>query len=269
MIDYNGFISTVKERAAVASDQEAQLVACATLQTLSERLSAGEAEDIRERLPAELRRCLVPEQHDPRFHADEFLRRIARRAGVDETSAERDAQAVFVALWRAVGPDEFADMRAELPKDFDPLLDSAIAQAPPAEPGAGGTPAVTLDRFLELVESRASLDLEDVRRATEAVLEVLGYRVSGGQVEDIEPYLPAELRPPLEKGRVESGGEAKPLSDDTFVKEIARRGRLSRGQAAEAARAVFATLREILPQKEWADTRAQLPGEYAPLLKEG
>ena len=43
--------------------------------------------------------------------------------------------------------------------------------------------------------------------------------------------------------------------------------RVDRGVAAEAARAVFAALRESIPEKEFRDTVAQSPGEYRPLLK--
>jgi uncharacterized protein (DUF2267 family) len=48
----------------------------------------------------------------------EFLRRMAHRANVGE-QAERAVRGVFAALFSAVGPDEFDDMRAQLPEDFD------------------------------------------------------------------------------------------------------------------------------------------------------
>ncbi|MFL5826750.1 MAG: DUF2267 domain-containing protein, partial [Thermoleophilaceae bacterium] len=126
-MNYEGFISTVQDRAHI-SGEEAARIACTTLETLSERLSGGEAEDIAERLPSELRSCVNTDRPNEPFHVDEFLRRIAQRAGVEKSIAERDARAVFTALWRAVGPDEFADMSSELPKDFQPLLDEAIAE---------------------------------------------------------------------------------------------------------------------------------------------
>jgi uncharacterized protein (DUF2267 family) len=267
-VDYRAFITTVKDRAEI-SDTEAQQVACATLRTLAERLSSGETDDIAGRLPGELRSCLQPEDtSDRRFHVDEFLRRISTRTGVDESAAERDARAVFVALWSAVGPEEFADMRAELPRDFEPLLDSAMAEAPPT--GAirrdGGSPVTTLDEFVDRVAQRTSQDREAALRAAEAVLEVVAIRITAGQAEDIAALLPSELAAALERGIADGGRAAKPLTDDTFIDEVARRAGVSRGQAIKDIQAVFTALRETLPEKEWSDTIAQLPNEYRPLL---
>src|SRR3954471_21454157 len=109
MLDYRDFIRTVSERAD-ASPEDADRAARATLRTLAERLTAGETEDIVERLPAELRACLEGVDGFEPFHADEFLRRVAERAVLDRSQAERAARAVFVALWRALGPDEFGDL---------------------------------------------------------------------------------------------------------------------------------------------------------------
>jgi uncharacterized protein (DUF2267 family) len=268
-VDYQRFISTVRDRAEL-SDAEAQQVACATLRTLAERLSSAETDDIAERLPGELRSCLQPEDtSDRRFHVDEFLRRICTRAGVDESAAERDARAVFVALWTAVGPEEFADIRAELPRDFDPLLVSALAEAPPPEAigGNGSSPVTTLDEFLDRVAQHTGQDREAALRAAEAVLEVLAIRITAGQAEDIAALLPAELAAAIERGIADGGRAAKPLTDDTFIDEVARRAQVSRGQAIEDIRVVFNALRETLPQKEWSDTIAQLPDEYRPLLR--
>jgi uncharacterized protein (DUF2267 family) len=254
-----GFIDTIRDTARVSSD-EAERSACATLTTLAERLSTGETEDIAARVPEQLRHCLAPEAIDRKFHADEFLRRVATRVGVDEAAAERDARAVFAALWLAVGPDEFADMRSELPKDFDPLLDKALA-TPPARQGLG------LDEFIERVATRAGIDAERARKATEAVLEVLAIRVTAGQIEDLEARLPAGLRPALERGRALSGPDAVPLSLDRFLAEVASREGVSPEEAAQHARAVFMTLREAVGEKELGDTLAQLPASYRPLWR--
>jgi len=128
-MDYGGFINTVEDVGEIPAG-EAERAACATLKTLSERISTGQTEDLAARLPRELRACLEPDDGREPFHVDEFLRRITVRAGVVPEAAERDARAVLSALSAAVGPDEFADMRAELPEDFDPRLDEALRAAP-------------------------------------------------------------------------------------------------------------------------------------------
>lgn len=118
----------------------------AALQTLAERLTLGETDDIAE--PAGAAAVVpLPLEQDLRFHVDEFLRRVA--AHVDEPAARRDAGAVLAALLRAVGPEEFHDMASELPSDFDPLLDEALRNAPvlgEGEPQAA-PPELTYDVF--------------------------------------------------------------------------------------------------------------------------
>jgi uncharacterized protein (DUF2267 family) len=267
-LGYEEFVTTVKEGAHI-SDQEAERVSCATLKTLADRLSSGETEDLAERLPEQLRSCLVPDvDTDRRFHVDEFLHRVAARTGIDDAGAERDARAVFAALRQAVGPEEFADMRSELPKDFDPLLDDAV-RAAAIRPDGLRPPLVTIDAFLDRLAQQTGLDRDRALRAAEAVLEVLAIRISAGQIEDIEPLLPPELRPALERGRSVSGERAVPLSVDAFLQEVAQREDADRGLAAEHARAVLAVLREVLPEQEFLDMKQQLPGEYSVLLKRG
>jgi uncharacterized protein (DUF2267 family) len=260
-IDYDSFIATVRDAAGV-SDEEAERVACATLQTLTERITTGEAEDLAEKLPDPLRACALPDGRPERFDLGEFLRRVAHRANVGE-QAERDVRGVFAALFSAVGPDEFADMRAQLPKDFDPLLDAALREAPPPFESAA---AVTYDNLVDRVAQRLDADEARARVALDAVLEALARRITGGQVDDLEAVLPRELRPALERGRARSGGRAVPLTLDAFLGAITDAGGIDQGAAAEAARAVFAALRETIPDKEFRDTLAQLPGEYRPLL---
>ena len=265
-MDYQRFISTVSEHAH-ASVEEAERAACATLQTLAERLTSGETQDVADRLPPELGRCIERAGAYQPFHADEFLRRIAERAGLEPPQAEHDARAVFVALWRAVGPDEFHDLQSELPRDFGPLLDDALREPGPLPP-AGTEATVSFDEFLGRVAQRAGLEPDRARRATEAVLEVLAYRITAGQVEDLERRLPAELQPALERGKAQRR-PARPLAVETFLALIGEREGFDRGQAAEHARAVLATLREVVGEDEFRDTTEQLPGEYRMVLRQG
>lgn len=268
-MDYESFIATVEDTAHV-SGEEARAAACATLTVLSERITAGEAEDIAVRLPPELRECIDPAGRPERFHVDEFVRRVAERVGADEYAAEREARGVFAALWGAVGPDEFADMRAQLPKDFSPLLDEAVAIAPPnSDTTQSQPPSVSYDELVQRVMNGSGLDRERARRALHAVLEALAIRVTAGQAEDLEQLLPAEVRPALERGRARGRGRAVPMSLDAFLDTIAKIEGTSKAEAAEHARAVLRVLREAVGEKEWQDTTAQLPDEYRTLWRQG
>jgi uncharacterized protein (DUF2267 family) len=103
----------------------------ATLETLAERLTAGEADDVAAQLPAEVKQPLVrtPKAAAEPFGRDELIRRIARRAGVDETDAARDARAVMTTLREALTETEFDQMMAQLPDDFWLLVGPVDARA--------------------------------------------------------------------------------------------------------------------------------------------
>lgn len=70
--------------------------------------------------------------------------------------------------------------------------------------------------------------------------------------------LPEELHAPLERG-LERSREAVRMSLDEFVARVAEREGVTMEGALEHARAVFATLREALPSKEFSDLLSELP----------
>jgi uncharacterized protein (DUF2267 family) len=266
VMTYEAFVTTVQQGAHISS-AEAQRAACATIQTLTERISARESEDIGDRLPDRLRSCVTTADGGAAFQAGEFLRRVAERAELDEAAAERDARAVLSALFRAVGPEEFYDLRAELPDDFDPLLDEAMRDASTLVTGeTEARPGMSTEQFVERVADRADVDPERARHAVNTVLGVLAMRITLGQLEDLAARLPPELRAALERGRAESG-RLRPLSAVEFLREVARRDDVSMDEAADRVRSVLTTLRESVGEQEFEHTAHQLPDEYAPLLR--
>lgn len=267
VMTYESFIDAV-ERVAHIDAAEAERVACATLRTLGERVSGGEMEDIAERLPERLRSCISPAEEQERFHVDEFLRRIAERTQLDMAAAQHDASAVFAALFRSVGREEFHDLRSELPKDFDPLLDEGLRYSSMlATGGTQASPVTTAEEFFNRVADRADIARERARRAAETVLELLAIRISGRQAKDLARRLPPELRPAIERGIAQSGETARTLGTDEFLREVVRRESVSMDEAANQVRAVFTTLRETVGEKEFRDTVSQLPKDFEPLLR--
>jgi uncharacterized protein (DUF2267 family) len=85
-MDYQGFITVVRERADLP-EAEAERVACRTLRTLSRRISVGEAEDIAERLPRQLRSCVELDGSRQTFHLEGFIKRLEEQLGVDRGQA--------------------------------------------------------------------------------------------------------------------------------------------------------------------------------------
>ncbi|WP_214369518.1 DUF2267 domain-containing protein [Pseudonocardia sp. H11422] len=264
-MDYQAFITIVQQAADIAGEQ-AERAVCPTLQTLAQRISKGEAEDLAGRVPEQLRSCLQHEGPRSRLSLDDFLQHVEQQIGADRPTAEKVTRGVFAALWSAVGAKEFFDMRTELPKDFQPLLDEAVDLAakpplydelPPAK--------VSLREFLDRV-GRHGVESERAGRAAEAVLETLAMRITGGQVEDLIPLVPRELRPALRRGMSRSGARGMQMSPEEFLDEIARRERVSKDEAIQHARAVFAVLHETIGDKEFNDAVAQLPNEYRAML---
>jgi uncharacterized protein (DUF2267 family) len=115
------FIETVAERAGVSEDQAASLTE-ATLRTLTERLTAGEADDLPPHLPDQFRAFLIKSQEPaPNFPFGEFVRRVAERAGVERGIAERGIRAVLQTMRPLVGDREFDEVMSQLPREFGEL----------------------------------------------------------------------------------------------------------------------------------------------------
>jgi uncharacterized protein (DUF2267 family) len=144
---YATFMTTVEQAAGIPPEQ-AERAVDAVLRTLAERITAGEASDVAAFLPKEVRAPLLsaPSRAEA-FPLTEFTRRVAEREGVEEQTAAEHIRAVFIALGQAVAPGELRDMVAQLPKDFDPLLEAAgvSARRAPQPPPRREEPASETD----------------------------------------------------------------------------------------------------------------------------
>jgi uncharacterized protein (DUF2267 family) len=127
------FLARIAERAGL-DEAAAQRAAAAVLETLGERITAGEAEDIEPQLPPEYREPLHRGAGRHRGKAEpfdlrEFLRRVAEREGVRPSEAEEHARAVLQTLRETISEKEFDDMWAQIPDEFRVLLRSPDAGA--------------------------------------------------------------------------------------------------------------------------------------------
>jgi uncharacterized protein (DUF2267 family) len=257
-MDARRFTANVQEAAGIDEERAAHAIS-ATLTTLAERLTAGEARDLAAELPPEIAPWLAATNGGPEaFDLDEFLRRVAEREAVDTASAERDARAVFTALGQAVSADELAVVAAQLPKDFAPLL-----------PRGRHVEQLSARQFMDKVARRAGIDAVAAERATDAVLETLAERIAGGEVDDLVARLPVELHPPLRRGKAAAGPAAQPIPVERFLARVAERAGVTPAEALVHARAVIATLREAVGDDEFFDMTAELGGEYTRTLVPG
>lgn len=264
--DYDGFIATVEREAEVPRDV-AERAVTATLATLGERISGGEARDLAEQLPSALRPVIADhaDRAPDAFSGQEFLQRVQAREHVPIFQAERHVRAVFAAMRRTVSDDELADLASELPREIEMLLfdepSPDLAEAPSA-----GAPA-SAEEFVDRVARRSGLDEDAARRGIDAVLEMMAFRLAAGEVDDLRGRLPAGLHPPLDRGKAEKPHpSAHWLPLKQFLIAVAEREGVPRSEARLHTRAVFATLAEAVGEDEIGDVMAELPHEYRSLF---
>lgn len=123
------FLTHVRERADLESTDQARAATEATLQVLGARITEPEAEDLAAQLPEELAKDLTwqsPSEADA-FDSRAFVDRVSEREGddprLDDVGAESHAEAVASVVTDAVGSEELADVRAQLPDGYDRLFD--------------------------------------------------------------------------------------------------------------------------------------------------
>jgi uncharacterized protein (DUF2267 family) len=121
-MDYKTFIRTAAERAGLPVDT-VERVEHATLRTLADRISGGEAQDLASQLPARLQDDLRPAREEAEaFGVDDFVRRVAQRGGVGPEDARTGAVAVLTTVREAVTQGEFDDVLSQLPQEYRELV---------------------------------------------------------------------------------------------------------------------------------------------------
>ena len=127
-MQYPEFLRRVEEQIATAhpdsnTQRAAELAITATLETLNEHLTGGEAKDLAAQLVKEVQPALQPKTEEAKaFSLEEFYRRVAKREGVDIETARIDAEAVMRVLREAVTFGELDDVMAQLPAEFNILF---------------------------------------------------------------------------------------------------------------------------------------------------
>lgn len=122
-MNYKEFVGEVQHRLELDEMGAAVRAARATLTTLGERLQEGEATDVASPLPGEIDRYLTEADSGQRFDYQEFLGRVAERAGVDKPDANYQAQQIVALVSEIVPPSNIRKIRDQLPDDYETLFE--------------------------------------------------------------------------------------------------------------------------------------------------
>ena len=118
--------------------------------------------------------------------------------------------------------------------------------------------------FMKEVRERSGLDREQAERAVRATLNTLAQRLAGGEAKDLASQLPEELKTTV---MVTTGaGKGEPMSLQEFVATVADREGCPPDAARDHVKAVMATLRDAVTDKEFEEVMGQLDREYRVLV---
>ncbi|MBQ0905503.1 DUF2267 domain-containing protein [Micromonospora sp. U21] len=121
-MNYAEFLESVGKRAGMPAAEAAKIVG-ATLTTLGEGVSGGEARHLASQVPEELRGYLHKDvDFAEQLDLVEFLNEVGVRAGTDGDRTAEVARAVLTTLREAVSAEDLESLESELPKDFRRLL---------------------------------------------------------------------------------------------------------------------------------------------------
>lgn len=246
-------LAAIRSHEPIESTDDAREGLAAVMETVGERITEGQAEDLAATLPdAAATPLRAAQDGDPQpaeaepFSSRNFLERVADRADVDAEPLPL-TRAVLAEVRTAADDAELERTRDQLPGQFDYFFE-------PGEPTSAAA-------FLDAVDDRLPADT-DPRTATNAVLETLAERVTGGEAVDLATYLPRELRDPL----LDADEDAETFDPETFLERVADRADVDDDEARAVARAATATVGETAPAVELENVRSQLPPEFDPLF---
>lgn len=122
-MQYHEFVDRVAKQADDLTPEQAEALTGATLATLAERISGGEAQDLAAQLPEELQEALTgADEAAEAFSFDEFSNRVRARARLDTEKIDDEVRAVFAILGVAVTSGELDDVVSHLPREYRDAL---------------------------------------------------------------------------------------------------------------------------------------------------
>lgn len=119
---FEDFVRHVAARAEISDRFEAEKTAVVVLQTLCDRLTGKEANDLLSQLPAMFKELVAVSPSALPLDVDGFIDRVADELGVDADEARRRTRAVLATLREAITVGELRDLVEELDPEYVDLL---------------------------------------------------------------------------------------------------------------------------------------------------
>ena len=124
----NGRYEAIADRGDLDTTDAARDAARATLETLGERITRGEAESLAHDLPDELAGAVAgPGGEAEAFGPREFVDRVSDReaeGAADQEAAQRHVRATLETLGSRVNRHEWRDLRDQLPEEYASLWET-------------------------------------------------------------------------------------------------------------------------------------------------
>lgn len=133
-MQYDEFITHVQSLAQSNSRDEAQRATCATLETIKERISGEEAQELAHELPPEFSKCLQGREGEPdeSFNLQDFIMRVSQKENIEPTTTAIHVRAVFAVLQNAINPEAFAKLHKHFSHDYEEMFGSSPSSEIPA-----------------------------------------------------------------------------------------------------------------------------------------
>jgi uncharacterized protein (DUF2267 family) len=124
-VRYDEFIDRVAESGIMEDRDEAVDAVEAVLETLGERLTKAERENLAAQLPNGLKEKLLKrDSASYPFLLEEFYKRVGARAGIRYAKAVERTRTIMRIHRQAVSPGEIRDILHELPDEYKELFGS-------------------------------------------------------------------------------------------------------------------------------------------------
>jgi uncharacterized protein (DUF2267 family) len=117
---YDEMIGRLRKEAGLERE-DAERTLLFVLQSLVDRITGDEADDLVSQLPQELKMAITITPDAEPMASTEFVTLVAGELGVEEEEARRRINAVFHVLKDAVTPGEYHDVLVQLPSGIAEL----------------------------------------------------------------------------------------------------------------------------------------------------